>query len=310
MCESAIVLIIFNRPENTKKILEQIFIAKPAKLYIIADAARENEKEELELTIKCKELIDKIQWKCEVKKNYALQNMGCGLRISSGLDWVFSNEDSAIILEDDCVPAQSFFTFCDQMLHKYKNSTSIYHISGTRWNEEKKTDEDYLFSRYAHVWGWATWKRAWQQYDYSLSKWPEAKKLENYKLVFQSENEYIFWNSKFQKMFLAENKSTWDYQWQFTIAINQGLCVTPAKNLINNIGIDGTHLNIKTGTSSFYFNRKVDEQFTVTKHPEILTYDNVYDKYHFRKHFYNSTAKKIKKKLIAIFKKLNLFFSF
>ena len=297
MCNSAIVLIIFNRPNETKRVLEQIKIAKPKKLYIIADAPRKNVDGEIELNKSCKDLIDNINWECEVIKNYAEENLGCGLRISSGLSWVFSFEEQAIILEDDCLPSPAFFTFCDQMLEKYKNENSVFHISGTRWNEEFNTENDYFFSRYAHIWGWATWSRAWNKYDYHLNSWNHILSKNRLKNHFQGAVEFEFWNEKFKNTFLSTKKTTWDYQWQFTMSINNKLCIIPSKNLISNIGVSGTHLNNLKLSSTKYFNRKVYNDFIVLNEPKDLKYNNSFDKYHFRKHFYNSITKRIGNKL-------------
>ncbi len=231
-----VAFIVFNRPETTIRVFEQIRKAKPETLLLIADGPRPNKKGEYEKCREVKKIVDNIDWECKVLKNYSDINLGCKKRISSGLQWVFENVEEAIILEDDCLPNPTFFRFCQEMLEKYRSEDRIMHISGTNVHlNPDPTDNSYYFSKYPHVWGWATWKRAFQNYDVDMRDWPEHR---GYKLL----NEIISdaWYRKYLVDVLDDiykgYVDTWDYQWNYAIWKKKGLCVSPNRNLISNIG--------------------------------------------------------------------------
>ena len=165
---------------------------------------------------------------------------GC---VSSAINAVFELEEQIIVLEDDVVPHLSFFTFCTLMLEKYKSDSRVMHISGTRWNQEYEMgDADHFFSSIGHIWGWATWKRAWNKYDYNMDNLPQLKKDETIKKLFNNSKVVNFWHSGFDWVNIP-NKQTWDIQWQFALFFNQGLAVVPIVNLTSNIGTEGVHYN-------------------------------------------------------------------
>ena len=165
-----VTMIIFNRYDKAKKVFEQVKLVKPPKLLIVADGPRESRPNEKELCEKTRSIISEIDWDCEVLTNFAEKNMGCKDRIASGLDWVFSQVEESIILEDDCIPSLSFFYFCEENLRKYKNDSRIMMISGDNHLFGKKTISDsYYFSRHVHIWGWATWKNRWKDFKTDIS---------------------------------------------------------------------------------------------------------------------------------------------
>ncbi len=291
-----VVFIIFNRKETAQKVFDAIRQAGPKKLYVIADGPRENIENEAVQCRETKRIIDQVDWKCAVRKNYARRNMGCGERISSGLDWVFKNEDEAIILEDDCVPAQSFFTYCEELLHRYKDDSRVMHINGSNFTEVKmRNDDSFFFSRYVHVWGWATWRRAWIYYDYAMKSWPRLRDEGWMEDIFSDNKAARYW-TKFLDLCYEKRivPSTWDYQWLYTIWSQGGVCITPQKNLISNIGLAGIHSDFLIGDPATRgFLRKRSEDFRITKHPAFVIPDHGYDRYHFRKYFFNSLPKRI-----------------
>ena len=165
-----IVFLIFNRPDTTKRVFEAIRQAKPKKLLVVADGPRDDRQGEAEKCAAVRSIIDTVDWDCKVLTNYADVNLGCGLRVSSGLDWVFEQVEEAIILEDDCLPHPSFFPFCEEMLDLYRHDERIMHIAGTNSLEEWKSDvQSYHFSYTGGIWGWATWQRAWKYYHFKMS---------------------------------------------------------------------------------------------------------------------------------------------
>lgn len=174
-----VAFMIFNRPEKTARVFAEIRKARPTQLFIVADGPRtEQEKEKTDAT---RAVTEHIDWECEVKRNYSDVNVGCKMRVSSGISWIFENVENAIILEDDCVPEQSFFPYCQELLERYKDDTRIMHISGDNFEWGRtgnfESDASYYFSRIPHVWGWATWRRAWNLYDINMTSWPECRRI-------------------------------------------------------------------------------------------------------------------------------------
>jgi hypothetical protein len=237
-----ITFIIFNRPETTKIVFEEIRRAKPARLLIIADGPRESKPGEREKCEQTRAIVENIDWECEVLRNYANVNMGCKNRVSSGLDWVFDNVEESIILEDDCVPDPSFFRYCQELLAKYRNDERVMVISGDNMLFENNNQEhSYYFSKYIHIWGWASWRRAWKLYDVKIRFWPDIKEKKLLTDIVDKSN-LPEWENNFDLVY-ANKFDTWDYQWVLIIWMQSGLSIVPSKNLISNIGFseNATH---------------------------------------------------------------------
>ena len=240
-----VAMIIFNRPDTTKEVYEAIRAAKPPKLYIIADEARPGKVGEREKVDETRAVVEQgIDWECEVIKNYAPQNMGCKKRVASGISWVFEHEEMAIILEDDCVPKQEFFRFCQEMLIRYKDDPEVFMVSGTNDIPTYKCEGDYFFNPFATIWGWATWRRAWgEHYDITMSKWPELRKNKSLRHYFSNPLQYKLFTRDCDRIH-AGMVDTWDMQWVITILSNHACGITPRSNLVHNIGCgreDATH---------------------------------------------------------------------
>jgi len=170
-----VLFIVFNRLDTTKQVFEEIKKAKPQKLFIAADGPR-NFQEKNKTDVVRKYILENINWKCEVKTLFREKNLGCKYAVAGAIDWFFDNVEQGIILEDDCLPSQSFFKFCQEMLEKYKDDERVMHISGTNVEGISKIDQDYFFAINFNVWGWATWKRAWKLYDINVTHWPRFLK--------------------------------------------------------------------------------------------------------------------------------------
>lgn len=169
-----ILFIIFNRPETTKAVFHEIRKNQPFQLFVAADGPRREIFEDIENCRKVREIIQLIDWECNVQTLFRDENLGCKIAVSSAIDWFFSQVDEGIILEDDCLPDQSFFPFCQELLEKYRYDAKIMMIGGSNFQFNKnKFEYSYYFSRYFHIWGWASWKRAWQFYDVEMKAWPE-----------------------------------------------------------------------------------------------------------------------------------------
>jgi hypothetical protein len=241
--KTPVAFVIFNRPDTTKRVFEEIRHAKPPKLLIIADGSRLNRQGEPEKVAATRAIVGQVDWKCEVLKNYSDINLGCKRRVSSGLDWVFQTVEEAIILEDDCLPHPTFFRFCEELLEKYKDDERIMHISGDNFQFGRKRNEtSYYFSRYAHVWGWASWRRAWQHYDVQMKQWAGSEPQERFLRDFANPAEKRFWKAKWNGA-LAGKIDTWDFQWAFACMARKSLSIVPNINLVSNIGFGAASTN-------------------------------------------------------------------
>lgn len=238
-----VAFLVFNRPDLTERVFEAIRQAEPRQLLVVADGPRGDHPADVEKCAAVRNIIDRVDWRCDVLKNFSDANLGCKRRVSSGLDWVFSQAEEAIILEDDCVPGASFFGFCQSLLERYRHDSRIMHIGGDNFqNGHRRTSHSYFFSKYNHVWGWATWRRAWSLYDVSMSAWPELKANGISRGLFDGANERNYWTGIFDRMYAGEIDS-WAYAWTFACWAQNGLSVYPSENLVSNIGFrsDATH---------------------------------------------------------------------
>lgn len=242
MLNTPVLFLVFNRLETTKQVFAKIKEAKPRQLFIAADGARIDKIGEQEKVEEVRKFItDNIDWDCEVKTLFRKNNLGCGKAVSEGITWFFEHVEQGIILEDDCLPEKSFFFFCQEMLEKYKLNENIMHISGTNFLEKKiKIIDSYYFSKYPHIWGWATWKRAWRKYQFILPNYDKNDLIDYFKLYEFSTKQIKYWLKAY---FDVKKIDTWDYQWMFSIWLNEGVSITPTENLVINIGFgdNATH---------------------------------------------------------------------
>lgn len=247
--DTPVAFIIFNRPDTTKEVFEEIKKAKPSKLYIISDAPREGRNDDEALVKETRELVENgIDWECEVHKNYAETNMGCKNRVYTGITWVLEQEENTIILEDDVVPMPEFFRYCQEMLEHYKDNDRVMMISGTNLIKDYKIKEQYTFSCFSSIWGWATWARAWKHYDVDIKEWPTVHKEGRFKCV-QSGLAYLFLKEHMDSVY-THKKDTWDIQWDFCRHYRRGLGIVPRDNMIRNIGFDRADATHTTGSSA------------------------------------------------------------
>ena len=286
---TAVLFLIFNRLDTTQQVFEAIRKAKPPKLYIAADGARESKEGEVDKVKAVREYImQNIDWECEVKTLFREQNYGCKMAVSGAIDWFFENEEMGIILEDDCLPSQSFFWFCEELLVRYKEDELVYMISGDgRASNYIDLKNDYDFVSYALIWGWASWARAWKNYDVKMSDWIDQKKyvLKN---ISQEKNTRRYWADAYQMSFDGKI-DTWDYQWSYTLQKRQALCIVPRVNLITNIGF-GEGATHTCDQSSNNANIQREDLNIPLKDPERilknLKLNTYYDKFEFNKNSY------------------------
>ena len=300
--KAAVALFIFNRPENVIEIMNAIRAYKPEKLLIVADGPRREKHLEEQLCIRARELALNVDWDCQILTDFAENNLGCKNRIVSGINWVFSHVESAILLEDDCIPDLSFFMFASEMLEKYKNNSRIGMVSADNYLFDRiPINDSYYFSKYSHIWGWATWRRAWETYDSEMTIWKRFSKEEKkvwLESKFASSGEVKFWNHAFSQV-THNNLDTWDYQWAFNMFNIPMLSIVPQTNLVHNIGItaDATHTSKPTLEStavrgSISFPLTHPEETAVENHKA----DNWESRQLFRRTFFKRISKKIQTK--------------
>lgn len=243
-----ILFLIFNRPDTTRIVFDQIRKQKPRQLFIAADGPRSTCSDDVDRCTQTRAIIENIDWPCEVHTLFRDHNLGCGRAVSEAITWFFSHVDHGIILEDDCVPDLTFFDFCTIMLERYRDDTRVMMITGMSYLFNKVTShETYFFSRYYPVWGWATWRRAWQLYDFELSEWRKHRPTKMIESFFNEQKIVNFWTCYFDRI-VRHEIDTWDVQWTYACIKHQAFCVVPFNNLISNIGYFGLHA---TGIKSF-----------------------------------------------------------
>jgi hypothetical protein len=233
-----ILLLVFNRIETTRLVFEVIRTVKPQFLYIASDGPRWDRVGEKEKCAEVREFIrNNIDWQCNVKTLFRDENLGCGRAISSAIDWFFEHEEAGIILEDDCLPSNSFFYYCSELLKRYKNDDNIMIVSGfNELGEFSSNKADYFFTKSAGIWGWATWKRAWKHYDFNIPGWGNSEiQTKCLKLLYCDSDRYEMKVNMDRLYNKDPHFSSWDYQWWFCRLVNEGLGIVPTKNLIKNM---------------------------------------------------------------------------
>ena len=240
--ETPVAFCLFNRPQLTGRVFQAIALAKPKTLYVISDGPRADRPGEKSLVEQSRSVIDQVNWDCDVKTNFSDVNLGCKQRIASGLGWAFQQSEELIILEDDCLPHPSFFDYCEQLLERYRHDKRIMMISGNNFQPARQCPNSYYFSRWPHIWGWASWQRAWDHFDVDVSSWPEVKSTQKLRSIFDSDQEYNHWLPVLDQQYEGEI-DTWDFPWAYACWINSGLTILPEKNLVTNIGFgpDAAH---------------------------------------------------------------------
>jgi hypothetical protein len=266
--DSPVLFLIFNRLDVTKLTFEEIRRARPKKLFIAADGPRTPE-ERVKTDDVRKYILENIDWPCRVKKLFRDKNLGCKNAVAGAIDWFFDNVEEGIILEDDCLPSQSFFKFCDEMLKKYRDDKRIMQISGTNVEEGSKIGVDYFFSDRFNAWGWATWKRSWKLYDIDLKGYEEMKTTGQIKLVKNPPFEGIL-GKRLYKLLKSNKMDTWDYQWIFTCIVNSGHCIVPKVNLITNLGFGGGATHTINYNNSDKKIKRYDLTFPLVSNPIIM----------------------------------------
>jgi len=300
--KNVIALFIYNKSDTTNKVLQKILSVKPKTLIVIADGPK-GEKNDIENVKNTRKLIKNIDTNCNLVTNFSESNLGLKDRFSTGMNFIFDHTEQAIILEDDCLPTEGFFRFCDEILEKYREEKSISMISGYNYHGITVIKDSYYFSMYSNIWGWATWKDRWNNfYDSEMVKYQEIKNQKSFSNIFINSDQEKFISKEFDKV-LDKSINTWDYQWTFTNLINKRLSIVPKNNLVKNIGlghVNATHTKRKFKALLKTLNIRYFIKFPL-KHPSVLRQNVLLDIKENRKKIIDNSKLS---KFIYLFKKL------
>jgi hypothetical protein len=293
-----VAFIIFNRPGQTERVFAEIARAKPPKLLVIADGPRDGFEGESEKCFETRSIIKKIDWDCEVLTNFSEINLGCKVRVSTGINWVFDQVEEAIILEDDCLPNPTFFRYCQELLEFYRYDKRVGMISGDNFQfGEKRGNASYYFSKYVHIWGWASWRRAWMLYDSQINSWPQFRDEGLLRNFVTGQSEYLYWLKAFNGVHQGVI-DTWDYQWVYTSWSNGMLSIMPNVNLISNIGF-GENATHTKGVSELANMKVLPIEFPLS-HPSFFIIDESADTKTGINHYSNSLIRMVFRKFILL----------
>lgn len=241
--EPAIVLFVYNRPAVTARVFDAIRRARPQRLFVFADGVDPHRAEDTGRVEAARLVTTAVDWPCEVHRDEASVHLGIKPRVESGLDRVFDEVESAIVLEDDCLPDPTFFGFATELLQRYRDDARIMSVCGSRRTPEAPSDCSYVFSRYPFLWGWATWRRAWRLYDGRMQSWERLRDAPWLNDMLHDRHATAYWRYTFDGTWSAPETGDWDVAWQYTSWVHEGLFVVPATNLVTNLGFgaDATH---------------------------------------------------------------------
>jgi hypothetical protein len=279
---SAVLFIIFNRPELTRRVFAAIRKAKPRRLYVAADGPRSNVPGEKYRCEEAKRIATAIDWDCEVHTLFRKENLGCGKGPCTAITWFFEHETEGIILEDDCLPSPSFFKFCAELLERYRYDTRVMEIGGNNFEEPHLRNMEYSFrfSHQTYIWGWATWRRAWKLHDYHMIHYEEINKKRYLDSSYNTIYERDLYQYIFEKMHKGNNRissrTIWDYQWQFACKIHSGLTIVPNNNLVINLGF-GAHATNTLNSTSIGHDLVLEEMEFPLRYPEFMMVDKIRD---------------------------------
>ena len=245
-CQVAVLFLTFNRPAHTQRVLDRIREARPPRLYLHCDGPRADRPEDTARVEAVRAVLRSgVDWPCTVQTLYRERNMGLREGVFDAIGWFFRQEPSGIVLEDDCVPDPTLFRYCEELLLRYADDPQVMHIGCSNLLEEPPglRTESYTFSRFSLVWGWAGWRRAWEKMSLELAGLAEFERSGAIESLVPDRKAQRYMLRKFHATQRRENNS-WAYAWFYSILKNDGLCIIPRQNLVQNVGVgeaDATH---------------------------------------------------------------------
>lgn len=284
MYEVPILLVLYNRPFETHYLFQQLRELQPTKLYVAADGPLDKDQQDASLCFRTRCVI-MPEWPCEVHNNFYDDHLGKSRLIYQAINWFFEKEEEGVILFDDCLPHLEFFAFCQELLERYRDDKRIFHIGGVNLRKhlkalkrkhKKHDDCSYYFSAYANVWGFATWKDRWQDFDMDISRLEKANFNQLVKNYTRRPIERRYWHRRYN-LIQKTNEPIWDYQYNFHIWQHSGLAISPTTNLVTNMGV-------RLKSSKHKYRRLVRKAYPILplKHPENISLDNKADRFMFK----------------------------
>jgi hypothetical protein len=284
--ETAVLLMAFNRPKQTQQVWNAIEKQSPKRVYISLDGPRKDKASDLRNVEVIKKMVENPSWDCKIQFRFSDHNLGCKQNVIAGISWFFDQEEEGIILEDDCVPHPDFFVFCHLLLNQYRYDMRVGSISGTNMLGKFpdvvasmfRANESYTYARNAWMWGWASWRRAWKNYDGSMWNLDQSELNQIMKGLFTDKYERNFWGKKMAN--IINNKyNTWDYQWIMTHWLYSMVCIIPKNNFITNIGYSGEgtftgHLSDRNPLALIPHQAQSNQPF---EHPKFLFANQQFD---------------------------------
>jgi hypothetical protein len=278
-----VLILAWRRPQTLRQVINAIRPVAPTRLFVACDGPNPDRPGEAEKVAATRKVIaNEIDWPCHIKRFYSDDNQGCRLGVSRAITWFFEQAEEGIILEDDCVPHPDFFPYCQTLLERYRADTRVWCISGNNFQKDQwRGDGSYYFSRYNHCWGWASWRRCWQNYDGELNQWSSLRDSGLLQTVFEDPKERAYWQKIWQRLQDTEEPDSWAYRWTFTSLVNGGLTALPNRNLVSNVGfgVDATH------TSGNGVDTTIGNGIDPHLHPSFVLRDSLADRYTFDHHF-------------------------
>ncbi len=273
-----VLLVIFNRPETTRFVFESIRKYQPDKLYIASDGPRESNPEEKQIVEETRKMVlYAIDWDCEIKTLFRENNVGCAVGVSGGISWFFEYEEYGIIIEDDCVLSQDFYALCEELLPYYQNEEKVMQIGAFNPAGGGINTNTYYFTSRIHIWGWATWKRAWNKMDIDFKNWTSYPKYKLFLKFGLLEGLYRlrYWNKVSKEKQLS---NVWDTRWFFTVLNNQGYCIGSDANLSLNIGVGDVNATNCNNPDNPFENLRYGKQLFPLEHPSVISYNKKIEK--------------------------------
>ena len=297
--KTAVLFLVFNRPDTTKQVFEAIRKAKPPRLYVAADGPRTEKFGEAEKVEQVRRIATQVDWDCVVKTLFREKNLGCGVAVSSAIDWFFENVEEGIILEDDCLPHPTFFKFCQELLERYRYDERIMHIAGYNPHLSKRFGSaSYYFSKYNLIWGWATWRRSWQFFNTGIKKFNTFLEENIVTNIFRSKAERYYFKDRFKDTFYG-NIDSWGYIWLYSRCIAGSYSIHPNCNLVQNIGFGNLATHTTSEVRKIVSNLATNMGFPL-KHPDFFVVNEEADQNTFRMLHCDNIYKYLLRKIINI----------
>lgn len=286
MVETPVLFETFVRSDYARKVWEAIKLAQPKTLYFYSNKGRADKEGEIERNNEIRSWINEIDWDCNLHTWFREECVNQYVSLKGAMDWVFDNEEAAIVLEDDCVASLAFFDYCDQMIHKYKDDRRVWLISGDNYIEEyNPSNTDYILTTDFQIYGWASWRDRWKLVNWNAD-FDDFFDKHIFDIAYPRRDMATFQiNRYYSERELILQTHCWDFVFAYTALANNGLCAIPAKNLVENIGVSGTHNKVE---KKDMFNVPVtytDPTYPITKEPKYVCVDYLYDVMSFERHW-------------------------